>query len=108
MLNRTCLPSDIIALVVFCRLRYRLALRNLSEIIGMRGIEISYEAVRDWKAKLLPVMGDELRKRRFGARPCLRPSQRTGPPRPPPLRRRCRSSGACSRTTSSAWGTARS
>ena len=32
VLNRTCLPSDIIALVVFFRLRYRLTLRDLSEI----------------------------------------------------------------------------
>ncbi|MGI4801370.1 MAG: IS6 family transposase [Janthinobacterium lividum] len=36
--------------------------------MGLRGIEISYEAVRAWEAKLLPVMGDELRKRRFGTR----------------------------------------
>ena len=68
VLNRTCLPSDVIAFVVFCRLRYRLTLRDLSEIMALRGIEVSYEAVRDWEAKLLPVMGDKLRKRRFGKR----------------------------------------
>ncbi len=68
MLNRTCLPSDIIAFVVFCRLRYRLTLRDLSEILALRGIEISHEAVRDWETKLLPVMGDALRKRRHGSR----------------------------------------
>ena len=68
MLNRTCLPSDIIAFVVFCRLRYRLTLRDLSEIMALRGIQVSDEAVRDWEAKLLPVMGDELRKRRHGWR----------------------------------------
>ena len=34
VLNRTFLPSDIIAFVVFCRLRYRLTLRDLSEIMG--------------------------------------------------------------------------
>jgi len=68
VLNRTCLPSDIIAFVVFCRLRYRLTLRDLSEIMALRGIEVSYEAVRDWETKLLPVMGDELRKRRHGWR----------------------------------------
>ena len=68
VLNRTCLPSDIIAFVVFCRLRYRLTLRDLSEIMALRGIEVSHEAVRDWEAKLLPVMGDELRKRRHGTR----------------------------------------
>jgi transposase-like protein len=66
VLKRTCLPSDIIAFVVFCRLRYRLTLRDLSEIMALRGIEVSHEAVRDWEAKLLPVMGDELRKRRQG------------------------------------------
>ena len=68
VLNRTCLPSDIIAFAVFCRLRYRLTLRDLSEIMALRGIEVSYEAVRGWEAKLLPIMGDELRKRRHGWR----------------------------------------
>ena len=68
VLNRTCLPSDIIAFVVFCRLRYRLTLRDLSEILALRGIEVSHEAVRGWETKLLPVMGDELRKRRRGTR----------------------------------------
>jgi putative transposase len=68
VLNRTCLPSDIIAFVVFCRLRYRLTLRDLGEIMAIRGIEVSHEAIRDWEAKLLPVMGDALRKRRHGTR----------------------------------------
>jgi putative transposase len=68
VLNRSCLPSDIIAFVVFCRLRYRLTLRDLSEIMALRGIEISHENVRDWEVKLLPIMGDALRKRRHGTR----------------------------------------
>ena len=62
MLNRTCLPSDIIAFVVLCRLR------DLSEILALRGIEVSYEAVRDYEAKLLSVTGDALRKRRHSMR----------------------------------------
>jgi hypothetical protein len=37
VLNRASLPSDIIAFVVFCRLRYRLTLRDLSEIMLLRG-----------------------------------------------------------------------
>src|SRR5271165_3247798 len=37
VLNRVSLPSDIIAFVVFCRLRYRLTLRDLSEILLLRG-----------------------------------------------------------------------
>ncbi len=58
----------VLAFVVFCRLRYRLTLRDLNEILALRGIGVSYEAVRDWETKLLPVMGDELRKRRHGTR----------------------------------------
>ena len=38
VLNRASLPSDIIAFVVFCRLRYRLTLRDLSEIMLLREV----------------------------------------------------------------------
>ena len=38
--------------MVFCRLRYRLTLRDLSEILLLRGIEVSHEAIRDWETKL--------------------------------------------------------
>ena len=66
VLNRASLPSDIIAFVVFCRLRYRLTLRDLSEIMLLRGFTVSHEFIRRWEAKLLPVMGEALRKRRHG------------------------------------------
>ena len=46
MLNRTQYPSDVIALVVLWRLRYRLTLRDLAEMFLIRGIVFSYEAVR--------------------------------------------------------------
>ena len=45
VLNRASLPSDIIAFVVFCRLRYRLTLRDLSEIMLLRGFTVSHDAV---------------------------------------------------------------
>jgi transposase len=54
LLNRTQYPSDVIALVVLWRLRYRLTLRDLSEMFLQRGIVFSHEAVRDWEAKLAP------------------------------------------------------
>ena len=41
VLNRASLPSDIIAFVVFCRLRYRLTLRDLSEIMLLRGTPLA-------------------------------------------------------------------
>ena len=73
VLNRASLPSDIIAFVVFCRLRYRLTLRDLSEIMLLRGFTVSHECIRQWEAKLLPVMGEALRKRRHGVRTQLWP-----------------------------------
>jgi putative transposase len=66
LLNRTQFPSDVIALVVLWRLRYKLSLRDLSEMFLLRGIVFSYEAVRDWEAKLTPVLAETLRRRRRG------------------------------------------
>ena len=66
ILNRAQYPSDVIALVVFWRLRYKLSLRDLSEMFLIRGIAFSYEAVRDWETKLSPTLIDNLRRRRKG------------------------------------------
>ena len=65
-LNRAQFPSDVIALVVLWRLRYTLSLRDLSEMFLLRGIVFSYEAVRDWEAKLTPALAENLRRRRRG------------------------------------------
>jgi putative transposase len=67
-LNRTQYPSDVIAPVVFWRLRYQLTLRDLAKIFLQRGINFSHEAVCEWEAKLAPVLADELRQRRHGKR----------------------------------------
>ena len=66
MLNRAQYPSDIIALVVLWRLRYKLALRDLPEMFAVRGMVFRHEAVREW-AKLTPVLADDLRLGRPGA-----------------------------------------
>ena len=65
-LNRTQYPSDVIALVVLWRLRYKLALRDLPEMFLVRGVVFSHEAVRDWETKLTPVLAESLRRRRRG------------------------------------------
>jgi len=65
-LNRARYPSDVIALVVLWRLRYKLSLRDLAEMFLIRGIVFSYEAVRDWEAKLTPALAETLRRRRRG------------------------------------------
>jgi len=66
VLNRAQYPSDVIALVVLWRLRYKLALRDLPEMFAVRGMVFSYEAVREWEAKLTPALAEELRRRRRG------------------------------------------
>ena len=68
VLNRTQYPSDVIALVVLWRLRYKLSLRDLPEMFAIRGIVFSYEAVREWEAKLTPALAQALRRRRRGKR----------------------------------------
>src|SRR3954465_10828844 len=65
-LNRAQYPSDVIALVVLWRLRYKLSLRDLPEMFAVRGIVFSHEAVREWEAKLTPALAEELRRRRRG------------------------------------------
>ena len=57
--------SDVIALVVLWRLRYKLAF-DLPEMFLVRGLVFSHEAVREWEAKLAPALAEELRRRRRG------------------------------------------
>jgi putative transposase len=66
LLNHAQYPSDIIALVVLWRLRYRLTLRDLAEMFLLRGFVFSHEAVRAWEARLAPALAGELRRRRHG------------------------------------------
>ncbi len=72
LLHRARYPSDVVALVVLRRLRYRLTLRDLGETFLMRGIAFSHGRAakridgRDQEAKLAPVLAGELRRRRHG------------------------------------------
>ena len=59
-------PTDVVLLVVLWRLRYKLSLRDLAEMFLERSFVFTHEAVRDWEAKLAPLVADELRKRRRG------------------------------------------
>ncbi|CAO3420035.1 Integrase, catalytic region [Azospirillum doebereinerae] len=66
MLNRLQLPTDVVFLIVLWRLRFKLSLRDLAEILLLRGLVFSHEAVRDWETKLAPLLTDALRQRRRG------------------------------------------
>ena len=43
-----------------------LSLRDLTEILLLRGLVFSHEAIREWEARLAPRLTDALRKRRKG------------------------------------------
>ncbi|CAO3436237.1 IS6 family transposase [Azospirillum doebereinerae] len=66
VLNRLQLPSDVVFLIVLWRLRFKLSLRDLAEILLLRGLAFSHEAVRDWETKLAPLLANALRQRRRG------------------------------------------
>lgn len=64
--NHLQFPTDIVLLVVLWRLRYKLSLRDLSEMFLVRGFEFTHETVRDWEAKFAPLIAKQLRARRRG------------------------------------------
>jgi putative transposase len=66
VLNKAQYPSDVIALVMLWRLRYKLSLRDLAEMFLARGFIFTYEAVRKWEAKLTPALTEHLRRKRKG------------------------------------------
>ena len=79
VLNRVQVPTDIVFLVVFWRLRYKLSLRDLAEMFLIRGFVFTHEAVRDWEAKLAPLLAEGLRQRRAGngAGTSMRPTSKS-------------------------------
>jgi transposase-like protein len=54
LLNRTQYPSDVIALVVLWRPRYKLSLRDLAEMFLIRGVVFNYEASAAGRQSSLP------------------------------------------------------
>src|SRR3954470_5821227 len=66
VLNRLQLPTDVVFLIVLWRLRMKLSMRDLTEILLLRGLVFSHEAIRAWEARLAPRLTDALRKRRKG------------------------------------------
>ena len=64
--NRVQYPPDVVCLVVLWRIRYKLSFRDLAEMFLDRGVVFTHEAVREWEAKLAPVLRETLRKYRRG------------------------------------------
>ena len=59
-------PTDLVLLIVRWRIRYKLSLRDLSEMMLDRGVELTHESVKTWETRLAPLIRDFLRLRRRG------------------------------------------
>src|SRR5580692_2586262 len=60
-------PSVVIQHAVWLYLRSTLSYRDVEDLLGERGLDISYETVRSWVLKFGPVIARRLR--RCGPRP---------------------------------------
>ena len=61
-------PTDIVLNAVLWRLRYKLSLRDVAELLLVRGFTVTHETVRDWEARFAPLLADRLRNKRRGSR----------------------------------------
>ena len=59
-------PTDIVLMAVLWRLRYKLGLRDVAELLLQRGFEISHETIRIWEFRFAPHVAENLRKKRHG------------------------------------------
>src|SRR5215210_6921523 len=59
-------PTDIVLLVVLWRIRYKLSLRDLTEMFLVRGYAFTHEAVREWEERFAPLLSAQLKAKRRG------------------------------------------
>ncbi len=57
-------PAEIISHTVWLYFRFALSFRDVEEIMAMRGVTLSYEAIREWSLKFGQTYANELRRRR--------------------------------------------
>src|SRR6478735_8389248 len=64
--NHLQFPTDVVLLVVLWRLRYKLSLRDLTEMFLIRGYVFTHETVREWEARFAPLLSAHLKRGRRG------------------------------------------
>ncbi len=62
--NEVQYPTDIVLLTVLWRLRYKLGLRDVAELLLQRGYEVTHETIREWEFRFAPLLADRLRAKR--------------------------------------------
>ena len=61
-------PTDVVLNAVLWRLRYKLSLRDVAELLLLRGFAVTHETVREWEARFASILADRLREKRRGRR----------------------------------------
>ena len=84
-------PAAVIQQTVWLYLRFTLSLRDVEEMVALRGVGVSYETVRAWTVKFGPGIAANLRRRKppltprwpldelasmIGGRACADPARR--------------------------------
>ena len=64
--NELQFPTDIVLLAVLWRLRYKLGLRDVAELLLLRGYDVTHETIRAWEFRFTPLISEQLRTRRLG------------------------------------------
>ena len=59
-------PTGIVLLAVLWRLRYKLSLRDVAELLLERGYAVTHETIRVWEFRFAPLLPDRLRRKRRG------------------------------------------
>ncbi len=59
-------PTDVVVLAVLWRLRSKLRLRDVAELLLERGDEVTHETIRDREFRFVPRRADQLRAKRRG------------------------------------------
>jgi putative transposase len=57
-------PAEIISHSVWLYFRFALSYRDVEEIMAVRGVVVTYEAIREWCRKFGQTYANELRRRR--------------------------------------------
>src|ERR671920_1909553 len=60
---RHCFPAEVISHAVWLYFRFPLSLRMVEEMLAARGIEVSYETVRQWAFKFGQTFANQIRRR---------------------------------------------
>ena len=64
--NHLQFPTDIVLLVVLWRVRYKLSLRDLTEMFLGRGFEFTHEAAQEWEERFALLLSVQLKAKRRG------------------------------------------